>query len=98
MYDSKKFPEIDSTHFFKICDLMENSTLFKDWEQDDRIDRLGIKRQAMFELLFIRCTRNDITSGLKSALCRSELLEALVRLAVNIYFPKTANENPVKAV
>lgn len=52
----------------------------------------------MFELLFIRCTRNDITSGLKSALCRSELLEALVRLAVNIYFPKTANENPVKAV
>ena len=95
MYDSKKFPEIDASHFFRICEQMEKATDFEDWERDDREERMGMNKVAKLELLFIRCTRNDETLGLKSALCRSEFLEAIVRLAVNVYFPKTAHGNPV---
>lgn len=50
------------------------------------------------ELVFIRATRNDETKGLTSCLCRSELLEAIVRLATNVYFSEEASKNPANAV
>ena len=92
------YPEIDAHHFFRLCDQMEKATKFTAWEQDTRADLLGLNKVAKRELLFIRSTRNDDTLGLKSALCRSEFLEAIVRLAVNVYFPDTANGNPFAAL
>lgn len=45
------------------------------------IDGKTSQRKARVELVFIRATRNDATTGLSSCLCRSELMDALVRLS-----------------
>lgn len=49
------------------------------------------------ELTFIRCTRNK-DMKIQSMMCRSELLEAIVRLATTVHYPQIAHLNPVKAV
>ena len=54
--------------------------------------------KARVELLFIRCTRNKENSRLKAFMCRSELMEAIIRLATTIFYPEVSHHNPVKAV
>lgn len=45
----------------------------------------GGGNRAKVELVFIRSTRNDDASALAGCLCRSELLEAVVRLATSVF-------------
>lgn len=43
--------------------------------------------KASIELCFIRCTRNKDSTSIKSFMCRSELSEAIVRMATMIFYP-----------
>ena len=98
MANSKQFPEIDFYNFKRLTENMEQIGKFDQVQVDDRNDRQDLTLRNKLELVFIRSTRNDDTHGLSSCLCRSELLEAVVRLATNIYFPEDAHQNPAMAM
>ena len=86
LVNSKLFPEIDFLNFRMIIDRLESIAKFDSIQVDNRKERQNLTKANKIELVFIRATRNDETQGLASCLCRSELLEAIVRLATNVYF------------
>lgn len=73
--NSGQFPEVDFDQFKLIVDKM-----FKNLDYRTYKDLPPIKDHEL-ERIFMRATRNDNEENTKGALCRAELLEAIVRLS-----------------